>query len=164
MKMRTLLLSLIIVFVSASAIAQEGVQKNENSFTQAPYNFYGQKISPDDAMNPQQFLAAMENKDSLDVKLKAKIITCCKKKGCWMDVDLENGSSMKVRFKDYEFFVPKNADGKVCVIEGRAKMETIDVATLKHYAEDAGKSEKEIAAITEPEKGFSFLANGVIIY
>ena len=81
-----------------------------------------------------------------------------------MDVDLENGSSMKVRFKDYEFFVPKNADGKVCVIEGRAKMETIDVATLKHYAEDAGKSEKEIAAITEPEKGFSFLANGVIIY
>ena len=104
--MRTLLLSLIIVFVSASAIAQEGVQKNENSFTQAPYNFYGQKISPDDAMNPKQFLAAMENKDSMDVKLKAKIITCCKKKGCWMDVDLENGSSMKVRFKDYEFFEP----------------------------------------------------------
>ena len=165
MKMRALLLSLMIVLTSATMMAQEeGGQKNENTFTQSPYNFYGQKFSPDDAISPKEFLAAMDKKDSMDVKLKAKIVTCCKKKGCWMDVDLENGTTMKVRFKDYEFFVPKNADGKVCVIEGKAKIETIDVSTLKHYAEDAGKTEAEVAAITEPEKGISFLANGVIIY
>ena len=149
MKMRTLLLTIAMVFAFATMQAQDS---------------YGAKITADNAISPKEFVKAMDNKDSLDVKLKAKIVTCCKKKGCWMDVDLENGQTMKVRFKDYEFFVPKDADGRTCVIEGKAKIETIDVKTLRHYAEDAGKSEEEIAAITEPEKGYSFLANGVLIY
>ena len=33
----------------------------------------------------------------------------------------------------------------------------------KHYAEDAGKSEEEIAAINEPEYDINFIADGVII-
>ena len=34
---------------------------------------------------------------------------------------------------------------------------------LKHYAEDAGKSEEEIALITEPIYELGFIADGVII-
>ena len=34
---------------------------------------------------------------------------------------------------------------------------------LRHYAEDAGKTEEEIMTITEPEYVLSFTANGVII-
>jgi hypothetical protein len=34
---------------------------------------------------------------------------------------------------------------------------------LKHYAEDAGKSEEEIAQITEPSYDLGFTADGVII-
>ena len=34
---------------------------------------------------------------------------------------------------------------------------------LKHYAEDAGKSQKEIDKITKPEYKISFIADGVII-
>lgn len=131
--------------------------------TSAQTGQYGEKISPDNALKPAEFLAKLGDKDSIDVKLEAKIITVCKKKGCWMDLDLENGETMKVRFKDYEFFVPKDADGKTAILEGRAKKDVLDVATLRHYAEDAGKSADEIAAITEDEKAYSFEAVGVII-
>ena len=34
---------------------------------------------------------------------------------------------------------------------------------LKHYAEDAGKSELEIAGITEAKEGLEFIATGVVI-
>lgn len=159
MKQLITLIAVAITFTLSNVYAQE----NSNNIGMSSYEYYGEKISEEGAISPDKFLKEIESKDSVEVKLEAKIVTCCKKKGCWMDVDLENGTTMKVRFKDYEFFVPKDADGRMAVIEGKAKLETVDVATLKHYAEDAGKSEEEIAAITEPEKAYSFLANGVII-
>jgi recombinational DNA repair ATPase RecF len=80
-----------------------------------------------------------------------------------MQLDLGNGQKMRVKFKDYAFFVPKNAAGKTAIIEGVAFKETIDVATLRHYAEDAGKSKEEIAKITQPREEINFEAKGVII-
>ncbi|MEQ8324500.1 MAG: DUF4920 domain-containing protein [Vicingaceae bacterium] len=150
--MKTIVISLsIILGLSASLFGQSEVQ------------YFGALIDDQGALTPEEFLKSMDGKEEMNAKLEAKIVTCCKKKGCWMDLDLENGTTMKVRFKDYEFFVPKDADGKMAVIEGVAKIETIDVETLRHYAEDAGKGEKEIAAITEPERSVSFEAAGVII-
>lgn len=152
--------AIAILFLSSLLSAQEG---SPTTVSLPSNEYYGQKISEDGAVKPAEFLKRIENKDSIDVKLEAKIITVCKKKGCWMDVDLENGTSMKVKFKDYEFFVPKNADGRIVIMEGRAKLETTDVATLRHYAEDAGKSADEVSAITKPEEAYSFEAFGVII-
>ena len=43
------------------------------------------------------------------------------------------------------------------------KKKIVDVATLQHYAEDAGKSKEAIAAITEPQEMLTFEAEGVII-
>ena len=48
-------------------------------------------------------------------------------------------------------------------MQGVAKIDTTDVATLKHYASDANASQEEIDAITEPEYNYSFEATGVII-
>ena len=69
-----------------------------------------------------------------------------------------------VRFKDYGFFVPKTgADGKSAIVNGYLSIDTLSVKQLKHYAEDAGKNEKEILKIKEPEITLSFMADGVII-
>ena len=45
----------------------------------------------------------------------------------------------------------------------QSTVETQTVDWLKHKAEDAGKSQEEIDAITEPEVKVSFMADGVII-
>jgi len=79
-------------------------------------------------------------------------------------VKMPDGSKMKVRFKDYGFFVPKKGlEGKRAVLQGTATRETLDVATLRHYAQDAGKSKEEIEKITEPKHMLTFLADGVLI-
>jgi len=126
--------------------------------------YYGDKIKPEGAISTEEFVQKMGGSDSMNVKLKAKINEACKKKGCWMNVDLGNGQAMMVRFKDYGFFVPKDCDGRTAVMEGVAFKEVVGVDMLRHYAEDAGKSKEEIAKITEPETRWSFEANGVMIY
>lgn len=128
------------------------------------YKTYGEKITADNAMSMTEFAKATQGKEELDAKISGEIITSCVKKGCWMDVKMPDGTPMKVRFKDYAFFVPtKGLEGKQAVLKGRATKQVTDVAMLRHYAEDAGRSKEEIAKITEPEVSWTFLADGVLI-
>ena len=130
----------------------------------AAYAGYGDAITADGAISMDEFAKTATDKDSLATKVTAEIIESCSKKGCWMDVRMADGSAMKVRFRDYGFFVPtKGLEGKEVVMQGRAKKDVTDVAMLQHYAEDAGKSKEEIAAITEPEMSWTFEADGVLI-
>lgn len=125
---------------------------------------YGKEITADGAISTAAFAKAMENTDSLVTKLECEVISTCRVKGCWMDVQMPDGEPMKVRFVDYKFFVPKEGmEGKRAILQGTATRETIDVATLRHYAQDAGKGPEEIAQITAPKHTLTFLAEGVLI-
>ncbi len=127
------------------------------------YQYYGDTISPENAIPVSEILANMKGKDSIAIKVTGVVNESCKKKGCWMKMDLGNGEEMRVSFKDYEFFVPKNLEGETAIMEGYVKVDTTDVAMLKHLAMDAEKSQEEIDAITEPEIGINYVATGVII-
>ena len=164
----------LFVLVGLTAFAcnttTETETKNEEATTEVVeveeteiLNYFGKEITTDNAILASELPAQLEGKDSLNVKVEGTINACCQTKGCWMDVDLGNGESMIVKFKDYGFFVPKNSSGSTAILEGVAKVETQSVEWLKHKAEDAGKSTEEIEAITEPEVRVSFVADGVII-
>ena len=126
---------------------------------------YGDKIEADGAITTEKMLALLAESDSVHVKVEGEILATCAKKGCWMNLVLDDGEEMRVTFKDYGFFVPtEGMEGNRAVIEGVVTKVTTDVATLQHYAEDAGKTQAEIDLITEPKEEFSFEASGVIIY
>ena len=99
--------------------------------------------------------------DTLQVKFEAKVNSVCKKKGCWMRLAIGEQEEAFVKFKDYAFFVPKNSAGETAVVNGKAYVENVSVEEQRHMAEDAGKSEEEIAAITEPKSTLAFMASGV---
>lgn len=124
---------------------------------------YGDKITVDGAIPVEEMLALLEGRDSLEVKVRTTVQEVCQVKGCWMDVDLGDGNLMSVSFKDYGFFVPKDCSGREVVMEGVVKYEFESVEWLRHKAEDAGKSEDEIASITEPIESYQFVASGVIL-
>lgn len=130
------------------------------------YASFGDKILADKALTKDQMLAkykTMKKGDTLAVKFKSKINSVCKKKGCWMKMDLANNSESFVRFKDYGFFVPLNADNSEAIVSGRAFVDEISVAELQHYAKDGGKSQAEIDKITQPKITYAFQADGVLI-
>ena len=80
-----------------------------------------------------------------------------------MKVDLDDGNQVLVKFKDYGFFMPKDVAGKEVIINGKAFVEEMPVDEQRHYAEDAGKTPEEIAAITESKRTYSFEADGVLL-
>lgn len=159
-----------LFFISAISVAlfsacgnHEGESTNETVAVDTTLQFFGDSISMEGAVAADQLAAQMAGKDSMKVKVTGPIQEVCQKKGCWMTMNIGNDQTMQVKFKDYAFFVPKDASGKTVTIEGVAFTDTVAVAELKHYAEDAGKSKEEIEKITEPEISIAFEANGVII-
>jgi len=159
---KIVLLASFFSFYIVSCNNQEQVVE-ETTVEEIIYVPFGDTITSDGVMDQEVFLAKINEVDSMPAKLAVTINEACKKKGCWMTVDLGNETEMLVRFKDYGFFVPMNSDGSEAIIEGIARKKVISVDDLKHLAQDAGKSEEEIAAITEPEIRLSFEAFGVLI-
>jgi hypothetical protein len=152
----------ILVFACSSG---QNEVNNEHAIEdeEAGLEFFGELISLEGALDASSLLGLEEAEEMAEVKVKGVITDVCQMKGCWMKVDLGNGETMRVTFKDYGFFVPKDAAGREVIIEGLPDISITDVETLRHYAEDAGKSEEEIQAITTSKKELKFEAKGVII-
>lgn len=170
------------VAVDADTPAQENSTKEGVSVTEASgsgevqivkpkelkveYASFGDKILADKALTKEQMLQkykTLKGGDTLNVKFKSKITEVCSKKGCWMSLELPDGKESFVKFKDYAFFVPLNAADQEAIVSGKAFVSETSVEALKHYAKDGGKSEEEIAKITEPKREYKFMADGVLI-
>src|SRR6187431_47709 len=127
-----------------------------------PGDSFGAGVSnPETAISMAEVSTQLDSLDSLNVVMKAKVSEVCQAKGCWMNLTSGADSThveMFVQFKDYGFFMPKDLAGKEVIVEGKAYKEATSVEELRHYAEDAGKTEEEIAAITEPQMEKKFLA------
>lgn len=132
-------------------------------FAQGEISYHGKKITETGAIPATQLATKMADKTEMPAKVEGTVESVCKVKGCWMKVKTSDGQTMRVTFKDYGFFVPKDIVGKTVVVEGTAETSTTPVADLRHFAQDAGKSKEEIAKITEPEKALTFVADGVIV-
>ncbi len=134
------------------------------SFSQSDNNYeiYGELFDSSEIIDYNSEKDTFLNSSS-KIKLEGEILSSCPMKGCWMKISVEKDTVL-VRFKDYGFFVPKNGiEGKRTIINGNISVDTLSVAQLQHYAEDAGKSKEEIALINKPEITISFLADGVLI-
>jgi hypothetical protein len=129
-----------------------------------PGEWYGEKVNPEGALNVNDVVAKLNGGSEFpEVKIEAKVAEVCPKKGCWLKLELADGTTATVKMKDYGFFLPVAAKGKTVVIDGEVKMKETSVAELKHYAEDAKKSKEEIDAITKPEKEVRVLAKGIVV-
>lgn len=160
--MKKLILASAVTLLLLSACGNHEEAK-EVAAVDTTLMYFGDSITIDGAVACTDLMNQIQGKDSIQIKLMGTIEDVCQKKGCWMNLSLGNEQSMRVKFKDYAFFMPKDAAGKTVYIDGWAYNDTIPVTQLQHYAEDAGKSKEEIAKITEPEVSISFEANGVII-
>jgi Domain of unknown function (DUF4920) len=148
--MKKIIATMFVIALTMSVQAQEKA-------------FFGKKIKDKKAVNVTELPAKMGSQPQVAARVSGTVESVCQAKGCWMKINMDNGQTMRVTFKDYGFFVPKDIAGKTVVFEGEAQMKTTSVAELKHYAEDAGKAKEEIAKITEPKHELTFVADGVIV-
>lgn len=126
---------------------------------------FGETITEEGAITYEELLAKMATTDSIPAKVIGAVGAVCQAKGCWMDMvsNSEENGPMRVSFKDYGFFMPKDISGRKVIMDGYAYRSVTTVEELRHYAEDEGLPKEEIEKITEPVEEIKFLASGVIL-
>lgn len=157
---KSLAFFLIILSIAYSC----GEKRNKQDKVERKFDSYGTLISDKNIVSSEDVYSLMSTSDTLETKLMGEIIKTCPKKGCWMTVKTNNGQEVRITFKDYGFFVPKNdVEGKKVIFQGQAIIATTPIAALRHFAEDAGASKEELSKITEPRRELKFIAQGVLI-
>ncbi|WP_266205404.1 DUF4920 domain-containing protein [Pontibacter kalidii] len=158
----------LLLFLAAMAYGcnqnQPATETAGESLSAEAGTAFGAAFTEENVIPATALAAVVAGKDSVQATVSAEIKQSCQKKGCWMDVKLSDDSDMKVTFREYGFFVPtENLEGRQVVFTGTAKRELVSVEDLRHFAEDAGKSEAEVAAITQPREELRFVADGVLL-
>ena len=95
------------------------------------------------------------------MRITGEVTSVCQAKGCWMTLG-KGEPPLLVKFKDYAFFMPKDASGRTAIVEGTLTVKQETVEETKHYLEDAGKHD-EAAKVTEGRKVAQFMASGVAL-
>lgn len=161
-----LTVTLLAMFMFSCKTKENEPEQQEIVKKEIAYLSVGANINDDNVKSTQviaETYKSMSVGDTIVTKMTAKVIEVCQAKGCWMTLNLENGDEVMVKFKDYGFFMPKDISGKEVILNGKAFVNEVPVDEQRHYAEDAGKSAEEVAAIIEPKKTYSFEADGVLI-
>jgi hypothetical protein len=153
----------LVALLTSCKDEQNAETKSKTETSKGAPQYFGEKITELDAIPTDSLKNMMGTNTELACKLQGKIATVCQTKGCWMELKNNDGTAIRVTFKDYAFFMPKDAAGLTAIVDGVAKVEVTSVADLQEYAKDDGKSKEEIAAITEPLKELVFEAKGVIL-
>lgn len=95
-------------------------------------------------------------------KVEAKIAKVCKNKGCWFTMtDDSVDQEIRVKMKDYGFFVPRNADGSRAVVEGMLTSREMSEKEAQHYAEDAAKAGETPEKVEGPQRVWEFTATAI---
>lgn len=146
--LRFLLLSIATVMAISIGSAQSTLQGS--TYGDAPSS--GESVTLVTAVNAKTFNAPC--------RITATVSEVCQKKGCWMILK-DNDLTVRVTFKDYGFFVPKDLTGRRVLVEGVLSQTVISEADARHYAEDAGATKQEIAKIKGEQRELGFEATGV---
>lgn len=120
----------------------------------------GAALSLRDATKLSDALSKPESFSGRDILLEGRVVKACRKKGCWM-VLTDGERELRVTFKDYGFFVPKDIAGRFVRVQGRVERKTLSVKDARHYLKDEGATGAEIAKISSPVDTVAFVAAGV---
>jgi len=167
---------IIIMILSIFLIAcqTEGTVGSKQSF--------GGKVTLEKTTSLADVYANPEKFEGKEIRIDGEITQVCQHKGCWIKMT-EGNKDLIVRFKDYGFFVPKDAAASKVTIQGifttEADKHVMEEASSQgdgdheghdHRAEEKsehpeGKDKDGMKEkLIDPEMPYSFIAHSVIIY
>lgn len=158
--MRIVLPALFSLMLIAAACSADN---HAESTADAEQTVFGAAFTPASYFTVDELFPLITAQESEPVQVKGEVIQVCQTKGCWLTLQTSDEKSVRVTFKDYEFFVPMDIAGREVMMEGITWMEETSVDHQRHYLEDANASAEEISAITEPKISYYFEAAGVVL-
>ncbi len=103
-------------------------------------------------------LASPERYAKEPILIRGRLTDVCQRKGCWTVLQ-DQGAQLRVRFKDYGFFLPKDSTGRRALVEGVVVVETLSEEQARHYEEEAREGDPD--SVRGPRREIGFTASGV---
>lgn len=127
------------LLLSVGTLAGEPIRLSEPVASDAASETFGAHI--DKALEPKTLAQVLQTPDTFlenDFALEVPVKKVCQKKGCFF-VAQEGPATIRVEFKDYDFFVPTDIAGKTVTLVGRLKERELSEEDAKHYSNDLGE-------------------------
>ena len=131
----------LIVLIAATAFAGDVVKRGDAIPADAKLTPLAQVVDKAEAFT----------KDA--VVTEGVVEAACSNKGCWMQL-----GGMRVTFKDYGFFVPKDSKGMKARVAGVTEIKTLSKAEADHLEGEGAKLKRNEDGTA---REVSFVANGV---
>ncbi len=158
--MKKLTVFLIAVIYSVTLFAQdtEVIRLSEPVEETHSYEVFGENTNHWE--QPISLAKLIENQDEYidrEITLKTEVAEVCQKKGCFF-IARDGDYTVRITFKDYEFFVPTDSEGKMVTLKGYFMVKELSEEQAKHYAEDSGEDPGQFEG---PQKEYSVVAISV---
>ena len=121
-------------------------------------DLFGTELTLSEPTALADIVASPERFDGKPVLLIGHVADVCQRKGCWTVLQ-DGDATIRVRFEDYGFFLPKDASGRRALIQGLVSIKTLSEAEARHYAEESKTGDP--AKIHGPQHELGFMASGV---
>jgi hypothetical protein len=146
--MRNLVLAAILVTFLAGCATQ----------SPAPRAVYGSAPAIASAPLPLE-RALSEVNVGRTLAVTGRVAEVCRMKGCWM-VLTDDRETVRITFKDYAFFVPRDLAGRTVVAEGILSRKTLTEEEARHLAAESGGPGAPAAG---PREEWALLASSVVV-
>ena len=94
-----------------------------------------------DPVPVDQVLSAPDAHVGKTIKCSGVVGRVCQAAGCWLELQAkEGGEGLRVPMANHAFFIPKDAVGKLAVIEGQLHREALPPEQRDHYASEGMKA------------------------
>jgi hypothetical protein len=123
-----------------------------------PADSFGAALTLEEATPLASVLANAERYTSEPVLIHGRLSDVCQRKGCWTVIQ-DEGAHVRVRFKDYGFFIPKDATGREAFVEGIVTIETLSEDEARHYESESRDGDPD--SVKGPQRQVGFMASGV---
>ncbi len=144
--MRVLTILLAIFMIACSQPGQESASQS-----------FGAEITMTEPIKLAEVYSNPADYDGQEILLEGKIVEVCQKKGCWFKMT-DGNHELTVKFKDYAFFVPKDAAESIVRVQGIFEAEVDDHISQESNEQSEMKSEHD-----HDSSPYTFTAAAVII-
>ena len=172
-RLLSLALASLVLLATGCTDADEGhVVTNDDALITVSdeYDVYGEPLDTDEsivALTPAALTEDVGTYDNTVVRVEGTVAQVCKMAGCWLTMENATGQPIRVQVprdsSGYVFTFPTDLGIAEVIVEGTVQADTTSVETLRHFAEDEGRSQEEIDAITAPQPTVVLTARGALV-
>lgn len=115
---------------------------------------FGQPLSAAPLTPLASILGAPSDFAGQTVKTEGTITQVCQRMGCWMELQAEGTSPVRVPMAGHDFFLPRDVSGRLATIEGTVSLRELSEAERAHL---------ESEGATATAHALEIAASGVVV-